>query len=186
MKSILLTFAILISGIAHADPLDDHLSTMAKVIAKDDRCEFAVVTIPKDRSRKNVWPRGPVCVGTTVSDKGTMKEEMGCTAFFINANTLQMEPLMPQLGFNRAVNKKCGSGGFEAVMGDLLFTDNTVSPSKKVPVSWAFTSAFRLPDSEFDVQLLFNYENNKTYQAWFIKEHEAALAKLSKPKNKSK
>lgn len=184
IKSIIL-FSFLISVTAHADPLDEHLAKMAKVIEKDDRCEFAVASVPKQRDQKNLWPRGAVCVGTTVSDKGTMHEQMGCTAFFLNANSLMMEPLMPQLGYNRAVDKKCGSGGFESVMADLLFTDNTAG-GKKVLVKWAFTSPFRLPDSSFDVQLIFTYKNNKTYQDWFAKERAAYVAEQQKSKNKSK
>lgn len=172
------------SATAHADPLDQYLAKMKSVIEKDDRCEFAVVTIPKDRTRQNVWPRGAVCAGSLVFNKGTMQEKDGCTGFFINANTLNMYPLQPPLDYNIINGKKCKDGGFEALMNDLLFTDNTVSPSKKVTVTWAFTTAYRLPDSEFDVQILFSYKNNKSYQDWFAKEHGAFLAKQEKEKKK--
>lgn len=187
MKNSISILSIILGSIicqAHADSLDEHLAKMSKVIEKDDRCEFAVASIPKQRDQKNLWPRGAVCVGTTVSDKGTMREVRGCTAFFINANNLMMEPLMPQLGYNRALNKQCDSGGFQTIMEDLLFTDNTAG-GKKVPVKWAFTSPFRLPDSEFDVQLIFTYKNNKSYQDWFNKERLAYLAD-QKSKSKSK
>jgi hypothetical protein len=171
-------------AVGNADPLDDHLAKMKSVLEKDDRCEFAVVTIPKDRTRQNVWPRGAVCAGTLVFNKGTMEEKNGCTGFFINANNLMISALQPQLDYNMIAGKKCDAGGFEALMQDLLFTDNTVNPPKKVSVAWSFTTAYRLPDSEFDVQVLFAYKNNKSYQDWFLKERGAFVAGQQKTKKK--
>lgn len=172
MRQNILISSLLFSFVASADPLDDHLSKMRSVLQNDDRCEFAVVTIPKDRNQKNLWPRGAVCAGTLVFNKGTMKEKNGCAGFFINANDLMVSPLQPQLDYNLIDGKKCESGGFDSLMSDLLFTDNTVSPTKKVLVSWAFVSAYRLPDGQFSVQFLFG---SKKYQEWFDKERSSFL-----------
>lgn len=186
MKILTLILISIIASFAKADQLDDHLEKMKSVIEKDDRCEFSVVTIPKDRTRKDVWPRGAVCVGTIGFNQGTMKERSGCGAFYLNTNNLIMSSLIPQLDYNMAENKKCRLGGFEAVMDDLLFTDNTVTPSKRVPVKWAFTSAYRLPDSEFDVQLIYVNQTVEKFRDWFTKEKANYLADQEKAKKKSK
>lgn len=179
MKYLFITI-LLVNFNANADALDDYLSKMKSVLQKDDRCEFAVVTVPKKRSQSNLWPRGAVCAGTLVFNEGTMKEKRGCAGFFINADNLVMTPLQPHLDYNLISGKKCDSGGFEALMSDLLFTDQTVSPPKKVPVSWAVTTAYRLPDSQFDVQILYAYKENQKYKYWFNKERSAFLGENKK------
>lgn len=182
MKNLFPILALIISQAASADPLGDHLAKMRTVIEKDDRCEFAVVTIPTKRDQKALWPTGAVCVGTVGFNMGTMREKVGCTAFYLDANQLLQSSLMPNLDYNMAEGKKCRQGGFEAVMDDLLFTDNTVSPKKRVPVKWAFSSPYRLPDSGFDVQLIFTGKYLGKFRDWFEKERSAYREELSKRK----
>lgn len=184
----ILPFLFFVSSTCLAAGLDEHLDKLRSVVQKDGRCDFAVVSIPKGKNKDNpiFWPKRAVCVSTLYLDKGTLKQRHGCMAFLFDANRLDSFPLLQGYDFNMAVDKPCEEGGLEAVMSDLLFTDNTAGldkPGRRVPVSYAFVSPYRLPDSQFDVVKLYGAQSKmdsflgkkSIFDSWFEKARNEFL-----------
>lgn len=188
-----ITLVFLIIGFnAWAGQLEDQLSKLSKAIENDKSARFCVASIPKGEYKNNsrLFPTTAVCIGNLVFFKGTMKERSGCTAYIINGNNLMKSPLLANYDYNMAVGKSCGSGGFEEVIADLLLTDNTGGKPVKVLVESAFSSPYRLPDNDFDLQIVYNEKSTSEkllgqptkYETWFNKIRTEYLAKLNAKK----
>ena len=168
------------------DTLDDYLARMKSVIEKDDRCEFAVVSIPKKRESKFLWPHSAACVGGLTFNAGTMQEKTGCTAFVLDVDNLKISPLMDRIGYNVAEGKGCRSGGFESVIASTLLNDCAMASNlgknfadmkcKKIPVARAFAIPFIIPSNLLEQKILFIYHGDQKYVDWYTKESTQFLA----------
>lgn len=201
MKSLILalSIALLCHSFCFADALDDYLSKMTKVIDAHNSSYFCVASVPKGEKRTNqmLWPKTAVCVGDLIFSARSLQERRGCTAFIFNANNSYTYPLLQNYDYNMAVNKNCPDNGFEAVLNDLLYTNNTAGldkPGKKIPVSAAFTSPYRLPDKDFDLVIVYEEKTKmerllgkeSKYKLWWKKAREEYLAELNgKKKSRS-
>jgi hypothetical protein len=192
---ILLSFAVLfVSAYASADALDDYLSKMKNAIQRDERCEFAMVSVPKKRESKALWPHSAVCVGGLTLNAGTMQEKSGCAAFVLNVDNLQINPLVDRLGYNVADGQKCRAGGFESVISSGLLNDCATTSNlgknfadmkcKKIPVIRAFAIPFVIPSNLLEQKILFTYQGDPKYIDWFEKERARFLLEEKKDNKK--
>jgi hypothetical protein len=165
-----------------AADLNAHLAKMQVAIAHSEIPYFCVASVPNGNHQSNpsFFPSTAVCIGDLILAKGTMHEKHGCTAFVLDVNSLDVIPLIPDLGFNMAENKPCPKGGLEAVLNDTLMTDFTAGlqkPGKKILVDTAFSSPYRKPDRDFDLAIVYNEKTKmehllhtqSIYEAWYQK-----------------
>lgn len=206
MKLLCVLFSTaLLSLSVYADELDERIKKIEKLIVEHNAAFMCVASVPKAQHRDNqrAWPKSAVCIGDLIFDKGTLREKSGCTAFIFDANNSTTMPLIPGYGYNIVTGKKCEDGGFEAVMQDTLLTDmrsavtrdpntgmvTSFGKGKKIPVSTAFMSPYKLPDEDFDLVLVYS-DKTKTekmlgqkskYDKWF-ETNRAAYLNAHKPK----
>lgn len=103
-------------------------------LKKKETCAFAVYRVMRGKLARESFPQrfDVTCIGDIKVGQG-IREKSGCGAFNYNVETEKMTNLTA-FGPNIAEGKPCGAGGFEAVLDQLLYTDNSESPSRKVLV----------------------------------------------------
>ncbi len=188
---ILLPFTFALASASRADQMDEYITKMKSVVTADDSgvlCITDITTNKKWRQMPSMRPKSVICAGDMELGKGTIRERTGCSAFFLNLETLKMTPVTT-FGFNMVDNKKCVDGGFEVLMNKVLYTDSTEGldkPGKKVLVSEAFDRPFLSTYSDHEVVLIFSERSNaekllgqpSKYETWFRNSYGAFLKTL--------
>lgn len=103
-------------------------------LKKKGTCAFAVYRVMRGKATRESFPQrfDITCVGDVKIGQG-VHEKSGCGAFNYNVETEKMTNLT-NFGPNIAEGKACDAGGFESVLDQLLYTDNSESKPRKVLV----------------------------------------------------
>lgn len=103
-------------------------------LKKDKTCAFAVYRVMRGKTIREQFPQrfDLTCVGDIEVGRG-IKMRKGCGAFNFNVETETMTNLTT-FGANVAEGKACAGGGFEAVIDQLLYNDNSGAKPRKVLV----------------------------------------------------
>jgi hypothetical protein len=140
MKSILIILLTTLltypaSGLAKTlTQLELYIEKLTKVVAKSELCIYAVADVPKNQHQEATYlfPKSVRCIGDVTVNPGTMKEVIGCAAFFLDGSTLRLHPFFNltraiEKDLNIIKDKGCLRGGAE-----LLLSQKTIYGSPVV------------------------------------------------------
>lgn len=160
-------------------------------LKKNKTCSFAVYKVMRGKATREQFPQrfDVTCIGDIEVGRG-IKERKGCGAFNFNVETEKMTNLTT-FGANIADGKACADGGFEAVIDQLLYNDNSGAKSRKVLVK-----DFLAPMPESDEPAAFFrlvvYSENDSYRTKLGYPKEDVdlktldVQKVAKKKNQNK
>lgn len=135
------------------------LLPLLKVVRKDGRCSFATARVPRPSwPGKNVdlfQPKSVTCVGDLVLNAGTLRERKGCGIFYLDANTLRVDPIIRDSDFD-IVSESCSAGGFEKLMNSELLGNFKAKDAVFYPRSW------------FSHESIVILSDNQKFTDWFI------------------
>lgn len=132
MHKLFVVFLVLLSQTT-AKAYD--VENIKKILKRDKACVFAVYRVMKGKATRESFPQrfDVACIGDIVVGSGTIREKRGCGAFNLNLETGRMTHFA-DFGPNIVEGKSCDSGGFDAVIDQLLYNDNSEEKPRKVLV----------------------------------------------------
>jgi hypothetical protein len=163
MKMFAMTLALAILSMGNLARAYD-ADNIKALLKKNKNCVFAVYRVMRGKSTRDSFPQrfDISCIGDVKVGEGTIHEKHGCAAFNYNVETGKMMNLT-NFGINIAENKACADGGFDALLGDLLYNDNSGAKPRKVLVRDFFAP---MPESNEPASFfrLVVYSENDSYR----------------------